>query len=274
MQLTLIKLFKVLPLWILYGVMALVIPFYMIFASGFKASFNFFRNRMRLGPIESFLHVYKNEFELGKVVLDRFASYSGKAFKVDVVNKSVFDRLCEEGKGLIMLTAHVGNFEMVGYNIKSPKKVHALVFSGETETIRSGRERVFGKTNVEMIPVVKDDLSHIFMIKDALTKGEVISITADRSIGSDKVVPALFFGEKANFPLGPFKLASSFGVPVIVAYSIKVGIRNYKVFLEEIDVTANGTDRIQGLVDAYSGSLERIARQYPDQWYNFYDFWS
>ena len=50
--------------------MALVIPFYMLFAKGFRASYSFFRKRMGYWPLKSFFHVYKNEFEFGKVVLD------------------------------------------------------------------------------------------------------------------------------------------------------------------------------------------------------------
>ena len=46
MQRTLIRLFRVLPLGVLYGCMALVIPFYMLFAKGFRASYRFFRKRM------------------------------------------------------------------------------------------------------------------------------------------------------------------------------------------------------------------------------------
>ena len=80
MQRTLIRLFRILPLGVLYGCMALVIPFYMLFAKGFRASYSFFRKRMGYGPVKSFFHVYKNEFEFGKVVLDRFAAFAGKKF--------------------------------------------------------------------------------------------------------------------------------------------------------------------------------------------------
>ena len=66
MQRTLIRLFRVLPLGVLYGCMALVIPFYMLFAKGFRASYSFFRKRLKYNSLKSFFHVYLNEYAFGQ----------------------------------------------------------------------------------------------------------------------------------------------------------------------------------------------------------------
>ena len=90
MQRTLIRLFRYVPLGVLYGCMALVIPFYMLFGTGFGASYRFFRKRMGYPAVKSFFHVYLNEFEFGKVVLDRFAAFAGKKFHMEVPRMDLF----------------------------------------------------------------------------------------------------------------------------------------------------------------------------------------
>ena len=64
-------------------------------------------------------------------------------------------------------------------------------------------------------------------------------------------------------------------VPVLSVFAMKVGRREYKVFLDVLPVSdaASKQERIQALADAYAARLEAIVRAYPDQWYNFFDFW-
>ena len=274
MQRSLIRMFRVLPLGVLYGCMALVIPFYMLFRKGFKASYRFFRKRMGYGAVKSFLHVYKNEFEFGKVVLDRFAAFAGKKFDMDVPRMDLFQELCAGEEGFVQLSSHVGNYEMVGYSLISPKRINALVFSGETATVMQNRALLFGETNVQMVPV-SEDLSHIFALNNALADGEIASLPGDRVFGSQKTVECRFFGAPAPFPAGPFTLAVQRNVPILCVFVMKEGRRAYKVLLEMLPEPEGMTkaERIQALADAYARTLEAVVRQYPDQWYNFYDFW-
>ena len=274
MQRTLIRLFRVLPLGVLYGCMALVIPFYMLFAKGFKASYSFFRERIGYGAVKSFFHVYRNEFEFGKVVLDRFAAFGGKKFEMIVPRMDLFQRLCAGRDGFIQLSSHVGNYEMVGYSLVSPKRINALVFSGETATVMENRAALFGQTNVRMVPV-SEDLSHIFTLNGALADGEIASVPGDRVFGSQKTVECLFFGKMAKFPAGPFVLAVKRDVPMLTVFVMKTGRRKYEVLLDVLPEPESETSqgRVQDLADAYASRLEAVVRQYPDQWYNFYDFW-
>ena len=274
MQRTLIRLFRILPLGVLYGCMALVIPFYMLFAKGFRASYNFFRKRMGYGPVKSFFHVYKNEFEFGKVVLDRFAAFAGKKFDMEIPRMDLFRELCAGEGGFIQLSSHVGNYEMIGYSLVSPKPINALVFAGETATVMQNRALLFGATNVRMVPV-SEDLSHIFALNNALADGEIASLPGDRVFGSKKSVLCRFFGDSAQFPAGPFTLAAQREAPVLLVFAMKEGRRKYKVLLERLPEPEGETrqERVQFLADAYASALEAVVRQYPDQWYNFYDFW-
>jgi predicted LPLAT superfamily acyltransferase len=88
-------------------------------------------------------------------------------------------------------------------------------------------------------------------------------------------VESLFFGEKAKFPAGPFILAVQRHVPVLTVFAMKEKRRNYRVLLHVIPAPEHGSrqEQVQMLCDAYAARLEEVVRLYPDQWYNFYDFW-
>ena len=186
----------------------------------------------------------------------------------------LFQGLCAGEDGFIQLSSHVGNYEMVGYSLVSPKRINALVYGGETATMMENRAALFGETNVRMVPV-SEDLSHIFALNNALADGEIASVPGDRVFGSQKTVQSRFFEDPARFPAGPFTLAVQRDVRILTVFALKEGRRKYKVLLDILPEPEGETkqDRIQALADAYAARLEAVVRACPDQWYNFYDFW-
>ena len=269
MQRTLIGLFRFTPLAVVYGIVALVIPFYMLLdRKGYRASRDFYRKRMGHGPLKSVLSVWRNEYNLGKVVMDRFAMYAGKKFRFEAEGMDQFRELLSRESGIIMLASHVGNFELAGYSIPTrEKRINALVFPGETATVMQGREALFSETNIRMVPV-SEDLSHLVILNNALSDGEIVSIHADRLFGSSKRIRVPFFGEEASLPAGPFVLASAKDVPVVCTFVMKESVHRYRIFLQPIEGAR------QDLARAFAGRMEDILHRYPYQWYNFYDFWA
>jgi predicted LPLAT superfamily acyltransferase len=277
MQRTLVKLFRFLPLPLAYACMAPVIPFYMLFdRRGYKASYRFFRHRIGRGPLHSFLSVYANEFRMGQIVVDRFAFYAGRSFKMEGDEMPVFNRLAEAEPGFVQLGSHTGNFELVGYQLRSIKKMGVLVFSGETETVMQQRAAVFSRSNIEMVPV-SDDLSHLFRLNEILRDGGIVSMPGDRLFGSQKRFSCLFFGEPAPFPAGPFMLAAQRSAPIVAVFVMKEGVRRYRVFVRqlgaELDSDLPSRKRAEAMAQGFAACLENVVRQYPTQWFNFYDFW-
>ena len=276
MQRSLVSLFRVLPLGLLYGVMALVVPFYMIFSrKGYQAMYCFFRERFGFGPLKSFCHVYANHFRFGQVILDRFGVYAGKKYQFISEEQSIFDEKETHQEGFIMLSSHVGNYEIAGYSLRPKiKRYNALVFAGETETVMENRQRILSQNNVRMVPV-KDDLSHLFLLNSALDEGEIVSMPADRIFGSQKSVECQFFGEKARFPLGAFAMAVQKEVDVIAVFVMKESLRKYHIYLREIqyDRQLSKRDQMSHLAQKFAEQLEDIVRRYPTQWFNYYDFW-
>jgi len=278
MQRALLKLFRFLPLTFFYAVMALVIPFYMLFdRRGYRASYSFYRHRLGRGPVHAFLSVYANEFRLGQVVMDRFALYAGRKFDIRVDDMPLFVRLAAEAPGFVQVSSHVGNYEMAGYLLRAERKrMYALVFAGETETVMSQRAALFAGSNIEMVPIA-EDMSHIFALNAALADGNIVSMPGDRIFGSQKSFSCDFFGAPARFPVGPFVLAAQRSVSMLAVFVMKAGLRRYEVSIYPLGVALDETlparKRAEAMAAEFAQRLEEVVRRYPAQWFNFYDFW-
>src|SRR5574344_1864736 len=123
MQRSLINIYRLMDLRFLYIPMAIVIPFYMLFGhKGYLASYHFFRKRRHDTPLKAFFHVYCNHFMFGQVILDRFAAYAGKRFQLDIENYETYLQYNNGESGFMVLTAHIGNYELAGYSLISEKK--------------------------------------------------------------------------------------------------------------------------------------------------------
>ena len=276
MQRSLIAMFRVLPLWLLYGVMALVVPFYMIFnRKGYQAMYRFFHERLDYSPLKSFWNVYLNHFRFGQIILDRFGVYAGKKYQFFTEGQEIMDELETHPEGLLLLSSHIGNYEIAGYSLKpKKKKFNALVFGGETATVMENRQRLLSQNNMSMI-LVKEDLSHLFAINAALDNGDMVSMPADRIFGSQKNVECQFFGAKAKFPLGAFAMAVQKDVPVLAVFVMKEGMRKYHAYVKAIECNPQSSKREQmaQLAQNFAEQLETIVRRYPTQWFNYFDFW-
>ena len=277
MQKALIVLFKVVPLEVAYGVMALVVPFYMLFNhKGYTAMYHFFRRRLGKGPLNSFVHVYLNHYAFGQVVLDRFATYANRRFQIEVDGNENFRSLNEAEGSFMMLSSHVGNYEQAGYALTSDRKqFYALVYGGESATVMKERSKQFEGSNIHMIPV-KGDMSHLFILNKALDDGDIVSMPADRCYGSGKSVKCRFFGAEARFPLGPFVTAVQKEVPVLAVAVMKVGRRKYTAYVRPLntDRTLPRKEQTAALAQSFASTLEEIVRRHPHQWYNYYEFWN
>jgi predicted LPLAT superfamily acyltransferase len=118
-------------------------------------------------------------------------------------------------------------------------------------------------------------MSHLFLIDHALQEGEIVSMPADRLIGSQKTVTVSLLGAEALLPLGPFSVATMRGLDVLAVNVMKDSWPSYKIFVTPLvyDKQAARKEQIRQLADGYAAELERMLQQYPTQWYNFFDFW-
>lgn len=278
-QKSLIFLFRHFGVRVGYFFMYISIPFYLIFGrKARKASCKYFRQVHHYGKVKAFFSTWTTYNNFGKVMLDRFAIFSGQRnrFTVESQSMDIFDNLVAQPGGFVMLGSHTGNFEICGYLLsQNIKKIYALVFGGESEVMKQQRFAQFDQNNVEMV-AVKDDMSHLFTLNQALENGDIITMPADRIFGSSKSVRCNFGYAKADFPVGPFAVSALRNVPVIAVFVFKTATYRYKVIVEKVECENADNlptkKRAEAMAIRFAQLLERQVLSHPTQWFNFYDF--
>jgi len=239
-------------------------------------AYRYFRQRLGYGCLRASWYTYVNHCLFAQVVVDRFAVFAGKRFKLDIDGYEYFQQLELETKGFVILSSHIGCYEVAGYSlISKSKRFNALVFGGEKATVMKGRQEALSEHNIRMIPV-REDMSHLFIVNEALSNNEIMSMPADRIVGSAKVVKVNFFGETASLPAGPFSVTTMNGFDALAVNVMKISAKRYKVYVTRLsyDTQVPRKQQMQQLANCYVEELERRVCQYPSQWFNFYDFWS
>lgn len=276
MHRNLVRIVRHVPLRLMYGFVAIfVVPFYFAFSKGYKPMYHYFNRRLGYRPLRAFFSVYRNHCRFSQVILDRFYMFSGGKFDMEVENYHLYQELADGEPGFMILSAHVGCYELAGYTLVATKKrFNALAFGEEAEAIVENRERLFKNTNIRIIPV-KDDLSHLFALNEALDNGESVSFPSDRLLGKQRTVECEFLGASALFPMGPFALAAQRDLPVLTVNVMKTSAKSYKVYVNRLQKEGETRqERINAYVRQYVGHLEEVLRLYPEQWFNYYEFWN
>ncbi len=254
------------------------VAFYFLFFSGkgTKAIFYFYHKRLGHSKVNSFFKVYQSYYSFGQTIVDKFAIASGlkEKFTYNFDGENNLRNILKEKKGGILISAHIGNFEIAEYFFSRvdefSTQINLVTTDNEHRTIKNYLESVSLKSNMKFI-IIKDDMSHIFEMNNALNKNELICFTGDRYFEGNKYLTEKLFGKEANFPAGAFLLGSRLNVPVIFLYIMKETSRHYHFFAEE--AVFKNRDA-QDLLKKYTESIERILKRYPYQWFNYFDFWN
>ena len=252
------------------------VAFYFFFFSfkGTKAIFYYFHRRLGYSKFKSLFKIYRNYCVFGQTVIDKVAISSGlrDKFTYEFDGVEILKRLLRNKKGGILISAHVGNFEIAEFffnEIDDLSQINLVTTDNEHGAIKEYIESVSSKSKLNLI-LIKGDLSHIFEINNALNNNELICFTGDRYFEGQKTLTMEFLGKEAKFPAGTFLLGSRLKVPVVFVYVMKESAKHYHLYTRE---AAFKSRNAEDLLKKYTESITWILKKYPYQWFNYYDFW-
>ncbi|HZJ37287.1 MAG TPA: lysophospholipid acyltransferase family protein [Gillisia sp.] len=265
---------KTFGLYAAYFVLLFVAAYFIVFSfSSTKSTWYLFRRRLDYSALNAAFQVYISYFIFGKIQLDRLAIASGLKHKYTFEFDGIhyIRELLKKKKGGILLTAHIGNFNLAQHFFADKNiSVNLVLTDMEHKQIKSYLESVTGKSRIKTI-VVKDDLSHIFEINEALNNNELLVFAADRYLENTKTHTHSFLGKPVQFPLGPFKLAARNSIPVLYVHIMREKNFHYHFYARPFQGQENSAKEI---LKAYLENLEKMVKKYPHQWYNYYDYWN
>ena len=260
-----------------YFLLRFVAFYYFLFSpSSSPHIYAFFRKRMGYGMWRSLLGVYRNYYVFGQTLIDKIVVMSDMKvpFTYEFDGEYHQEEIIKGGNGGILIGAHAGNYELAGYYFKRVSvKVNIVMVDQEHQHIKQYLESVMSDRNLNII-TIKDDFSHIYEISNALKNNELIAIHADRYVAGSKTITGNLLGAEALFPIGPFVLAATFKVPVSFVFCFKESATHYHMSTTPPKVyNANKKIAIPEALQDYITELEKKLKLYPEQWYNYYDFW-
>lgn len=186
-----------------------------------------------------------------------------------------------QSRGLIFMSAHVGNIEVIRAFGETRKVViNALMFTGNSRHFRAILEEVNSRSFVRVIDISAMDPSVLFDLRERLARGEVVALLGDRapkdSVG--RVVDVPFLGGSARFPEGPWIFASLLEAPLYTVFSMREPGGRYRVeftrLADRISLPRESRGAaLRGYISEFALRLGEIAQRYPYQWFNFYPFW-
>jgi predicted LPLAT superfamily acyltransferase len=259
-----------------YFVLFFVAFYFLFFAfNSTKSVYYFFTKRLGYSKFRAVLNVYISYFTFGKIQLDRVAIASGLKHKYSFEFDGIghIENLLEQKKGGILLTAHIGNFNLAKHffdHKNNHQIVNLVVTDLEHQEIKNYLDSVTGKSAVKLI-ILKDDLSHIFEMHRALKNNELLVFAADRYTVDAKIFTINFMGDPVKFPQGPFKLAARNSIPVLFVHIMREKKFHYHFYAKPYNPEKNDA---KNLLKAYLENLEIMLKKYPLQWYNYYDYWN
>ena len=256
-----------------YGLLRVVTFYYYLFAKKPKeALIDFYQNTLHFKADQTRQMIRRNFFIFGQTLVDRAAFLLGKdaGFSHKFENEQYLIDIRNEGRGGILLSAHLGNWETAGNLLKGriTPTINIVMLDAEVENIKKYMDLSTGGSRFKVI-AIKNDLSHVIAIRNALIANEFVAIHADRYLSGAKFIELDFLGRKAKFPLGPFVIASKFDAPVTFVFAAKDGKYSY-----HLSATKPLTDKMkpEQIAKLYVSELEKKVGQYPEQWFNYFNF--
>ena len=223
--------------------------------------------------------VFKHFFSFGQALIDRTAILAGdtKHFSFAFDGEENLRAATAAGKGVLLLTAHVGNWEVAGQLLsRLDVPVNVTGFDKEVPEIRAMLNRAQVRQKFQMIPLTGTATDAIPLVA-ALRRGEVVAMLGDRAYGSPTAkVP--FLGGTASLPVGAYVLAAIAGSPLVQVFSLRQKGGHYQFYgfpaLPPHHPPHHQRDEhLRNCAAQFAANLESVVKRDPLQWYNFFPFW-
>ncbi len=261
-----------------YAVLWLAVPYYWLVHRSIRVAITpYLRRRFpRSGRLGRFVHGYCLVHEFARTMVDDAALgvFGEDFFAYDVDRHDELKALLDDGRGTVLVTAHVGRWRSAIPTLGITRTpVHLLLF--HTLTPVDAGDVAWGYGPARVIPP-QGAFGGLLAATAALTRGDCVSIMGDRQWGG-RTVAVEFLGDRAWLPESPYRLARSTGARLLVVLVSRVGYRRLRVEHYELDDRdardARRPELVAELAQRFVDVLAAFLDRHPSLWFNFFDFW-
>jgi lauroyl/myristoyl acyltransferase len=180
----------------------------------------------------------------------------------------------QEGRGIIVATAHFGNWDMAGAILARHFSISAVAETFSDERLNRLLQDQRKEKGIGIIPM-EGSARRILRV---LQQNQLVAIVVDRPLSPDQGTAVTFFGRKTYVPSGPAALAIKSGAAIVPGFAWYGDHNQFytRVFPPIFPQESRGEQRANEMVrltQCIYDALEEMVREWPTQWYMFRQFW-
>jgi lauroyl/myristoyl acyltransferase len=237
-----------------------------------------FQTALGVGDVVAERLARRQFFEYGRHTIDVWRLRS-EAFTPRITtfeeDARVLARVRRGGKGFLLVTGHVGNWEMGAVTLRLHDLVPAVVGQPELDpNVQDMRQQLRERVGVESIDI-GSSMATAFKVRSAVDGGRAVALLVDRAYPEDQVLVP-FFGRPTPFLRSPALLARFCGCEILPGFFLRNRDGSYfNVWGEPIaaDPSSSPDEDAIRVMSRVASDLESVIRAHPTQWFNFYEFW-
>jgi len=217
---------------------------------------------------------YAHFMAFATTVHDRlyFLKEGQDTFEIEVLGTEAIPK-----EGTLLFGAHMGSFEALrdaGIH-HGHRRVAMAMYEENARQLNGVLEAVAPDRAHDIIPL--GNVGSMIALHERLEAGDLVGVLADRTLGVESTMQVPFLGDDAAFPTGPMRMAAALRQRVFLMAALYLGGNRYRVLFEPLwdfsETSRNRDEAVAEATRAYAARLERLCREAPFNWFNFYDFW-
>ena len=191
---------------------------------------------------------------------------STKKIKIKVIGQSILEQGLNEGKGVILISAHFGAWEILGHWFGVND--YPLRGVAQRQTNKGANKFFEEKRQLSGIKHVyrKVGFDRLYNI---LNENKILGLVSDQDAKS-KGIFVNFFNKPASTHTGAAKFHLNIGAPLIFGLCIQTGFQKYKIELIPI---SGAKKSVESITQEFTNILEKIIKKYPEQNFWFHNRW-
>ena len=206
---------------------------------------------------------------------------TARPFRIETEAMEIWNAATRGGRGLILITAHVGNYEvgsMMPAQVEG-RRVHVVrepEGDAEAQAFVKGVLDRFHENRFEEHFATGDPALGMTLL-DALRRGDIVALQGDRPRTGAPAIPVRLFGRSFELPHGPAALARVAEVPLLPVFVFRAGRRHYRIVFRppiEVSRAAPRAAAVAAAMARVAAEIEWAIRREPFQWFCFRRLWS
>lgn len=262
-----------------YALLYLVVPYYILFMpAARRAQWDYHRRVRALGWWRATRALCQTFFDFSRTLIDRQAIAAGLQDKFTLQyddDERPVNQALSDGQPIMIVTAHFGAWDTgLPFFARFGKRLHIALVDNEDQGVKNVRQGGRPDDPYDTLTLGPDMLDNALRLREAMQQGGGLCFMGDRYLPGAPTQTKTFLGQPVDFGTAPWQLAAALRCPIAIYFAtrfVSEGKTGYRYHFRLLQPGQRRPDPDE-LLDAYVQELDKHVREFPTQWFNFYDY--